>query len=340
MSIPRLLLHGLVERPSEEAVLGRRRISRVSPRRRRARWSPGWSCVTRQRQSGRLLRAAVQQARAASAAASSVQAGRSDHRVASVAAAGRGEAAAALSLAAVRAHHRICAEVLPLETPPLQALPLHPPALPLLHRVSVGGTALPLALALPAVKARDESRVVVATLLLLLVLRGRGREKLVPPALLRRWRTCVLRVVVVVVVVVLLLLLVLDDVLRVLVPVIRLRWRGGGRGRFVRVGVRSRHVQLLHNSAALLGGAARKHPYDRLLRAAQLARELLLLRLLNDLEGRALEALQREEDLRHGSLLAQQPAPLFCARVTPWENLSTGRESPTRHACMAWLQPR
>ena len=219
----------------------------------------------------------------------------------------------------MRAHHRIRAEVLPLETPPLQALPLRPPALPLLHRVSVGGTALPLALALPAVKARDESRVVVATLLLLLVRRGRRREKLVPPALLRRWRRCVLRVVVVVVLLLLLvLLLVLDDVLWVLVPVIRLRWRVGARGRFVRVGVRSRHVQLLHNSAALLGGAARKHPHDRLLRAAQLARELLLLRLLNDLEGRALEALQREEDLRHGSLLAQR-RPRLRVRVAPWE---------------------
>ena len=116
-------------------------------------------------------------------------AGRSDHRVTSVAAAGRGKAVAALSLAAVRTHHRIRAEVLPLETLPLQVLPLRrPPALPLPRRTgSVGGTALPLALApLPVVDARDESRVVVATLLLLLVLRWRRGEILVPPALLRR----------------------------------------------------------------------------------------------------------------------------------------------------------
>ena len=185
-SIPRLLLHGHVEPSDEEAVLGRRRISRISPRRRRT----SWSCVMagRQRRSGRLLRAALQQARAASAASS--VAGRGHHRVTSVATAARGKAAAALSLvhlAAVRAP-RIRAEVLPLETLPLQLFPLRPPALPLPRRAGgVGGTALPLALApLPVVHARDESRVVVATLLLLLVLRWRRGEILVPPALLRR----------------------------------------------------------------------------------------------------------------------------------------------------------
>ena len=59
-SIPRLFLHGQVEPSGEEAVLGRRRISRISPRRRRASWSQGWSCVAGQRLSGRLLRAALQ----------------------------------------------------------------------------------------------------------------------------------------------------------------------------------------------------------------------------------------------------------------------------------------
>ena len=301
-SIPRLFLHGLVEASGEEAVLGRRCISRISPRRRRASWSQGWICVAGQRQSGRR-----QQARAASAASS--VAGRGDHRVISVAAAGRGKAAAALSLAAVRAP-RIRAEVLPLETLPLQLFPLRPPALPLPRRAGgVGGTALPLALApLPVFHARDESRVVVATLLLLLVLRWRRGEILVPPALLRRWRRCVLLqmllllVLLLVLVLVLVLVLLVLDVLRVLVPA-RLLWRGSVRGRFVRSVVRvpSRHVQLLHNGAHILGGAGRVNSYDRLFRATQLACELLLLRLLSDLEGLALEALQRKEDLWHST---------------------------------------
>ena len=296
-SIPRLFLHGLVEASGEETVLGRRCISRISPRRRRASWSQGWICVAGQRQSGRR-----QQARAASAASS--VAGRGDHRMTSVAAAGSGKAAAALSLAAVRAP-RIRAEVLPLETLPLQLFPLPPPALPLPRRAGgVGGTALPLALApLPVVHARDESRVVVATLLLLLVLRWRRGEILVPPALLRRWRRCVLLqmllllVLLLVLVLVLVLVLLVLDVLRVLVPARSVR------GRFVRSAVRvpSRHVQLLHNGAHILGGAGRVNSYDGLFRAAQLACELLLLCLLSDLEGLALEALQRKEDLWHST---------------------------------------